>query len=169
MKLKLFLAAAVAAILFSACNSKENQEDKVTESVRSYFFLDDSVQVVADVIDTLYADELEQMLETIQENQRLVQLDIDTLGSMIDDLAYDEIEGENELYEQKIKLLEYQLKYEQLKAKQLEFQQNERVFLGLKRASWADIAGFNVQVNFNSSGEDEELVVLMDGNYRIVD
>lgn len=161
--------AFVAITLLSACGSEEQQGDQLTASVRNYFFLEDSVQVEATVLDTVHSEELEEMIETIEENQRLIQLDIDTLGVMIDDLAYDEVESEDELHDQKIQLLEYQLKYEQLKAKQLEFQQNERVFLGLKRASWSDVAGFNVEVNFNSDGEEEKFIVLMDGNYRIVD
>ncbi len=169
MKIIKTLTLILFVPLLSCSDRSEKDSERLTASAREYFFLDDSIDVLVDVVDTLHIDELETMLETIEENQRLIQLDIDTLGSMIDEINYPTTADLEIGNDQKIKLLQYQLKYQQLQAKQKEFVQNERVFLALKRASWADIAGFNVEVRFDSQGSVNSLLVLMDGNYRIVD
>ncbi|MCG8577622.1 MAG: hypothetical protein MI810_22265 [Flavobacteriales bacterium] len=175
-----------AFLLLVACKSKgdtSSDQDKLETSARTYFFLDDSVDVSVNVLDTLHVEELDKMLETIEENERLINLDIDTLGKIIEDLAYgdeepkfvlDQVEPyplpELKELNSKVQMLEYDLKYEKLIAQRLEFIQSKRVFLNLKRAAEVKIAGYNAEVSFTTAeGEKNTLLVLMDANYRIVD
>jgi hypothetical protein len=162
--------------MFANCNgsSKKSDQQRMEESVRNYFFMGDSVQVTVTVTDTVYAKDLDFMLENTEENIRLVQLDIDTLQLMIDDWNYKALDFEKtgntlEALSAKNKALGYQLKHKELEYTRASFEQTNRIFLHLKRSTWADISGFEAMVSYQLGEEKNELIVLMDADFNVVD
>jgi hypothetical protein len=144
------------------------------KNVRKYFFMGDSVEVEVTITDTLKINDVEEILSNIQNNIRLIQLDIDTLQLMIDDWTYKALDFEKsaklaEASDAKIKSLEYRVKLKELQYKQAEFSQTNRIFLHLKRSTWADISGFEASVHYEMGDEVNDLVVLMDANFNVVD
>ena len=172
---KIFLSAAFAFLLLSCSGeTKKSDQEIMEENVRNYFFMGDSVQLNVTITDTVYANELEFMLENTEENIRLVQLDIDTLSLMIDDFNYQSIEhakqnNGSESLTAKNKALELQLKKKELEYTRATFEQTNRIFLHLKRSTWADISGFEANVHYELGDEVNDLTVLMDADFNVVD
>lgn len=161
---------------FYSCNgeSKLSDQDLMEKNVRNYFFMGDSVEVEVTITDTLRINDVEEILANIQNNIGLIQLDIDTLQLMIDDWTYKALDFEKnakltEASDAKIKSLEYRVKLKELQYKQAEFSQTNRIFLHLKRSTWADISGFEAAVHYETGDEVNDLVVLMDANFNVVD
>jgi hypothetical protein len=159
-----------------SCNgeSKLSDQDLMEKNVRNYFFMGDSVEVEVTITDTLKINDVEDILANIQNNIGLIQLDIDTLQLMIDDWTYKAMDFEKtgkltEASDAKIKSLEYRVKLKELQYKQAEFSQTNRIFLHLKRSTWADISGFEAAVHSEMGDEVSDLVVLMDANFNVVD
>ncbi len=176
------LSLLVLTIAISACKGEKSQSDdeKIESSIRSYLFLGDSIDVEIEFADTIRVEELDGMLSATEENLKLIQLDIDTLGTMIDDLSYNlqsdstnATSGEIELGEpvsfEKFLLTSYKLQYAALNNQKNNFSQTNRVLYHLKRSVWADIAGFDVIVKYEYNGEPIETMVLVDANYRVID
>lgn len=171
----LFLSFTLCMMLATCSGSaKKSDQQRMEESVRNYFFMGDSVQVTVTVTDTVYSKDLDFMLENTEENIRLVQLDIDTLQLMIDDWNYKALDFEKtgntlEALSAKNKALGYQLKHKELEYTRASFEQTNRIFLHLKRSTWADISGFEATVSYELGEEKNELIVLMDADFNVVD
>ena len=69
----------------------------------------------------------------------------------------------------KIKTLEYRLKLKDLEFQKAMFDQTNRILLHLKRSIWANIAGFEAIVHYELGEEVNDLEILMDANYTVVD
>lgn len=172
----------IIALLMLSCKGEtetlQTDTEKIDISVRNYFFMGDSVDVECTVIDTISSKELDGILETVEENLRLIQLDIDTLNSMIDEKAYANLEKRNSLYPESIEikmaqdeliLAQYNLKMEQLKAKKTQFQNSNRLYMHLRRSTSANVSGYGVQVHYKMGEEEADLQVLMDADFDVVD
>ena len=169
----------IAAIILVSCSGLQDElsdQEKIRDEVRSYLFLDDSVKVAANVVDTILVEELDGMLVTIEDNLMKIQMDIDTLGLMIDEQAYHNLEENQETgiaLDEKLTrnttLLRYQLKMADLKATKMTFQQSKRVMLHLRRAQLNSIAGYEVAVSYNNQGQDIELGFIVNTDFRIID
>ena len=168
--------------LFIACKSEKKltDEEQMEQSARSYFFMGDSVDVEVSITDTIFTEELDDILNRIEENLSLVQQDIDTLNTMMDDLAYTESQPKPqqaktfhqvccEESENKELMLNYKLKMADLDFKKLEYKKSNRIFLHLKRSIWANISGYEVNVHYQLNDEVADIIVLMDADYNIVD
>jgi len=185
--LKNIILFIVPAIMFGMMSCKTDKSlDKpdleiIEENVRSYFFMGDTVDLEVSIADTIYSDELEDMLAMLDTNLMLIQQDIDTVNSIIDALSYADKEESNKLsaagfekleYEalqRKNPILEYKLKLKELEYKKLNFQQSNRIYLHLKRSTWANISGFEVDVHYKLNDEEADLKVLMDAEFNVVD
>jgi hypothetical protein len=167
-----------------AGTSKQSNEDLLLENVKSYFFLDDSISVQVVVADTIHADEVEEMLATIEKNLNLIDQDLDTLSLMIDDKAYKKLGYEQALektiligknkYKDSLNwaenaLLDLRLKQSILSSKREGFKQTNRVLLHFKRSIWANIAGYNVIVDYTIGDAPMHFDLVTDANYTIVD
>ena len=175
----------IFALFLFACKGEteyiQTDAEKIDISVRNYFFMGDSIEIECTIVDTISAKELDVILETTEENLRLIQLDIDTLNSMIDELAYENLqidqkvhtrtaERDRELYIQRyFPLNQYKLKMAAFKAKKMEFQNSNRLYMHLKRSTFANISGYGVSVHYKMGEEEADLQVLMDANFDIVD
>ena len=173
---KLFFALVSISFIFISCKGDEKLSDSelIEKNVRAFFFMGDTVDVEVTVTDTIFDTELAEMLATVEENTRLIQMDIDTLKVMIDDWTYKALDLEkiNQLVEAKdtkIKSLEYRLKLQELELQQAQFGQSSRILLHLKRSIWANIAGFEATVHYELGDEANDLEILMDANYTVVD
>ena len=172
--------------LISCKGSSESSltdQEKMEQSVQTYLFLGDTIDVAVEVVDTILVEELDQMLTTIDENLFLVQEDIDTLEGMIDTLAYEKMEYEKsvmmraigldrytrEVNEIQVPLLQHQLKMAELRATKLSFKQSERIMLALRRTQLNSVAGYKVVSTYTIRGEQVELGFLMDSDFRIID
>jgi hypothetical protein len=172
--------------LLVSCGGKNKQsnEDLLKENVQAYFFLDDSVNFQVVVEDTIHADEVEEMLATIEKNLNLIDQDLDTLSLMIDDESYRKL-GYEEAIEKSIligknkykdslawaekNVLELKLKQALLKAKKESFKQTNRVLLHFKRSVWANVAGYNILVDYTIDDAPMHFDLVTDANYNIVD
>ena len=167
-----------------AGKNKQSNADLLKENVKSYFFLSDSVDVEVTVADTIHADEVEEMLATIEKNLNLIDEDLDTLSLIIDDRSYKKLDYEKAIekavligrnkYKDSLnwvekELLELQLKQAFLKNKREEFKQTNRVLLHLKRSVWANVAGYNIMVNYILGDAPMQFDLLTDANYNVVD
>lgn len=172
----------IFAFFLIACSGKINDDrtddEKMRDEVRSYLFLDDTVAVSANVVDTIMVSDLDGMLATIEDNLMKIQWDIDTLETMIDTLAYENLEYEQHLYPESIelkmasrnlRLTEYKLKMADLQATKMGFKQSKRVMLHLRRAQLNTVAGYEVVAHFIDKGENVELGFVMTADFRIVD
>jgi hypothetical protein len=166
----------VASLLMLSCkgSSKLSDQELIEKNVRAYFFMGDSVDVQITITDTVKNAELDEMILTIEENIKLIQLDIDTLHLMVDDWTYKAMDQEKAgdltaSQHSKIKSLEYRLKLQELEFRQAEFAQTNRIFMHLKRSVWADIAGFEANVHYQLGEEVNDIVILMDADYNLVD
>lgn len=175
MKFKILFTILIA-LIFVACKGEKKLADNelIEKNVRAFFFMGDSVQVNVQITDTIYVEELNEMLATIEENNRLIQQDIDTLKIMIDDWAYKAVDLEKNAQTQEskdaeIKSLEYRLKLWQIELKQTQFNQSNRIMLHLKRSIWANIAGFEATVHYELGDEINDIPILMDANFNVVD
>ena len=169
-----FLLIFVA--LFTACKGETKLSDTETieQNVRTFFMMGDSVDLEITITDTMYVDELQVMLKTVEENNFLIQLDIDTLSLMIDDWNYKavDLEKTNQLIaakDAKIKALEYKLKMQELEFKKAGFAHTNRILLRLQRSIWANIAGFEAKVHYQLGEEISNLEILMDANFNVID
>lgn len=176
MTSKLFFVLLSISVIFISCKGDEKLADSelIEKNVRAFFFMGDTVDVEVTVTDTIFDTELAEMLATVEENTRLIQMDIDTLKVMIDDWTYKALDFEknNQLVEAKdtkIKSLEYRLKLQELELQQALFGQTNRILLHLKRSIWANIAGFEATVHYEMGDEVNDLEILMDANYTVVD
>ncbi|MBI3134606.1 MAG: hypothetical protein HYZ14_08050 [Bacteroidetes bacterium] len=173
--MRLLLLLSVSFLIFSCKGeTKLSDQELIEKNVRAYFFMGDSVDVEITITDTVKHNELDEMILTIEENINLIQLDIDTLHLMVDDWSYKSLDLEKagnvaEAKEAKIKSLEYRLKLQELQIKQAEFAQTNRIFMHLKRSVWADIAGFEATVHYQLGDEVNDIVILMDADYNVVD
>lgn len=169
-------------LLVVACKgeteSLQSSDNLIENGVRKYFFMGDSVKLECVITDTIYSKELDEIFETIEENIRLVQMDIDTLGARIDSMAYANLEERSHLYpeslDQKMALKDLevskmQLVHADLEAKRTEFQNSSRLYMHLKRSIANNIAGYGVQVHYVLGEEQADLQVLMDADYNVVD
>ena len=163
-----------------APTDNRTDDEKIRDEVRNYLFLDDSVAVAAQVVDTILVADLDGMLATIEDNLEKVQLDIDTLNTMIDGLSYGNkteeevlaIESDKLLdsqYKRDIKLLKYKLKMSELQSTKMGFQQSKRVMLHLRRSQLNTVAGYEIKASYNNGGEDVELAFIMTADFRIID
>lgn len=168
----------VLTLLFTiaSCGGDKALSDQelIEKNVRAYFFMGDSVQVEITITDTVKTTELDQMIQTMEENIRLIQLDIDTLHLMVDDWSYKALDLEKAdslmaAQNAKIKSLEYRLKLQELQVKQAGFAQTNRIFMHLKRSVTENIAGFEVKVHYTLGEEVNDLIILMDAAYNVVD
>lgn len=153
----------------------------IEANVRSYFFMGDTVDLKVSIADTIHSEELEDMLAMLDTNLMLIQQDIDTVNSIIDALSYADKEASNKLsamgfekaeYEalqRENPILEYKLKLKDLEYKKLNFQQSNRIYLHLKRSTWANVSGFEVDVHYELNEEKADLKVLMDAEFNVVD
>jgi competence transcription factor ComK len=57
----------------------------------------------------------------------------------------------------------------EFKAKKVEFQNSNRLYLHLSRASFANISGYSVNVHYELGEEKADLIVLMDAELDVVD
>lgn len=177
-----FLALAFFACAGSA-DSNLSDSEKMEQSVQSYLFLGDSIDVETTIIDTILVEELDALLDQVEENLNLVQQDIDTLEEMIDTLAYDNLEVEQSvmlraigqdryLSEKAVRdmpLMEYKLKMAELISTKMVFLQSKRVMLQLRRAQLSSVAGYEVAARYQMAGEKIELGFLMNSKFRIID
>jgi hypothetical protein len=178
-----YLIPFVALILIG-CNggleASESDQELMRDEVRDYLFLGDSVEVATNVVDTILVEELDGMLATIEDNLFNIQLDIDTLGSMIDEESYANLEFEKGLHlypesadlkmaPRNLKVARYQIKMAELKAVKLGFQQTKRVMLHLRRDQLNTIAGYEIIANYLIQDETVELAFIMNANFEIVD
>lgn len=173
----------IFAIILVACGESSNEvsdQEKIRDEVRNYLFLEDSVEVAANIVDTILVEELDGMLMTIEDNLFKVQMDIDTLNSMIDSVAYQNMRMREELnlYPESedmkmaphdLKLANYQLKMADLEATKKTFQQSKRVMLHLRRSQLNSIAGYEIVVNYESDGRAYELGFIMNTDFKIID
>jgi hypothetical protein len=179
--MRLILSFAIIT-LFVSCKSEKKltDEELMEQSARTYFFMGDSVEVEVTILDTIYTDELTETLDMIDANISLVQQDIDTLNTMMDDLVYNEdtipvLKAKTyhqvccEDAKRTETLLGYQLKLKDLNMKKLEFKNSSRLFLHLKRSIWANIAGYEANVHYQLNDEVADIKVLMDADFNIVD
>ncbi|MFT4600836.1 MAG: hypothetical protein ACI857_001013 [Arenicella sp.] len=179
-----YLLPLLVLALFSCQGETEklqSDEEKIEISVRNYFFMGDSVEVQCTVADTISAKELDVILETTEENLRLIQLDIDTLNSMIDNMAYENLELDAQVYSRTEEISELfsdnrreslcglQLKMEQLKAKKMEFHNSNRLYMHLRRSTFANVSGYGVLLHYEMGDESADLQVLMNANFDVVD
>ena len=172
-----FLFVSLAFIVLYSCKGERQLSDteKMQESVRSYYFLEDSAKVKVAITDTLYLPSVFEMMGNVRKNIGLVQMDIDTLKIMIDDRSYrqlESIESENgsaDRQQAKVELLQMELKLRGLEFKKQQFIHTQRVLNHLRRKAWADVAGFNVQVSYQMDGEMTDAEVMMDGEFEVVD
>lgn len=171
----LFIITILSGLTLFSCKGEKKLTDneKIEKSIRNYLFLGDSVDVTFEITDTIHTEELDGMLSTTEENLGLIQLDIDTLGIIIDDLSYQIQNGQQngapvDLNKEN-QLLKYKLKYEQLSSQKRQFTQTNRILLHFKRSIWANIAGFEVAVKYSIEDKNVETMVMMDANYRIID
>ena len=74
-----------------------------------------------------------------------------------------------EICRARLKLVEYQLKLKELEFQKAIFDQTNRILLHLKRSIWANIAGFEANVHYQLGDEINDLEILMDANYVVVD
>lgn len=158
--------------------SLKTDAERIEEGVRKYFFMGDSLDVTCEVVDTIYTKELDEILDVTQENLRLIQLDIDTLNSIIDDRVYANLEERKHLYpesiDQKMALKDLEvarmkLKMAEFKAKKVEFQNSNRLYLHLSRSSFANISGYGIHVHYQMNEQAADLQVLMDAEFNVVD
>lgn len=174
--MKFSLLAISSLIIITSCGGEKKLSDQelIDKNVRQYFFMGDSVAVETTITDTVFVAELDEMILTIENNIKLIQLDIDTLHLMVDDWSYkalnlEKTDSVKEAKEAKIKSLEYRLKLKELQFKQAEFAQTNRIFMHLKRSVWADIAGFEANVHYELGAEVNDMIILMDANFNVVD
>ena len=164
-----------------SCKGEKSISDdqKMENSVRNYLFIGDSIDVSISITDTISIDDLDMLMSTTNVNLNLIQLDIDTLGSMIDDLAYglqkpdsntslEMVPGAEVSFEDYL-LVRYKLQYAELNAQKFKFTQTNRVLYQLKRSVWANVAGFDVLAKYELNGEELETMVLMDAEFRVID
>ena len=169
-------------LLLIACKgeteSRQTDAERIEESARNYFFMGDSIKVECEILDTIFTKELDEILDVTQENLRLVQLDIDTLNSIIDDRVYTNLEERNSLYPESIdqkmalkdlEVAKMKLKMAEFKAKKVEFQNSNRIYMHLSRSTYANISGYSVNVHYELGEEKADLVVLMDADFDVVD
>lgn len=158
--------------------SLQSSDQLIENNVRNYFFMGDSVEVDCSVNDTIFSKELDEIFETIEENIRLVQMDIDTLGARIDSAAYAHLEERSKLYPESIdqkmalkdlEVAKMQLMLAELKGKRTEFQNSSRLYMHLKRSVSNNIAGYGVAVHYQIGEETADLKVLMDADFKVVD
>lgn len=174
------------ALSISSCKSEEQVNDltHISDNVRAYLFLSDSVEMDIEILDTLKVPDLEDLLSTIKRNIFLIGEDLDTLSLMIDDKAYtglrmeQAIEGksgealrvsEDSLRQNQHILLEYQLRQAQLSIKEISFQQTKRILLHLKRGAVSDVAGYNVRTSYVLDADFITMDLLLDAQFTIVD
>lgn len=164
---------AIALLVIGCKKETEISDDqKIEDNVRSYFFMDDSVDVTVTITDTIHVDELDFLMANVDSSLKNIQLDLDTLQLMIDDWNYKSLEPNRSVVDAKdakIKALGYENKFSELQFKKAGFTQSRRIMLHLRRSIWADIAGFEANVVYKNGDENNELTILMDANYRIVD
>ena len=165
----------IPLLLFS-CKEEMSDSEKMETEVRKYYFLEDTAEVIVEVSDTMYLPNVLEMLNNVENNLGLIQLDIDTLSTIIDEVAYanlDSAKNINDVPDQitvnDYRLMRYRMKMQELEAKRLQYIHTRRVLNHLKRNSWSDIAGFNASVSFHLDGEYIEDEVLLNGEYEIVD
>ena len=178
-----FLACFFVLISCAGKNKQSNQ-DLLEENVKAYFFMEDSLSVEVTVVDTIHADEVAEMMATLENNLYLIDQDLDTLSLMIDDKAYQKLAFEKELeksifigknkYKDSLNwaekaLLNLQLKQALLNEKRESFKQTNRVLLHFKRSVWGNVAGYNVFVDYLRDGAPIHYDVVTDANYTIVD
>lgn len=179
-----YLSLAFISLSLFACKAepKQTDEQKIEANVRDFFFLTDSVDVNIEIVDTLFQDELEEMLTTVNQNLNLMDNDLDSLSGMIDRASYTQLNYENELKvaiskadiqdslaAAKLTVLQYKLLQAELDARLFRTKQTNRILLHLKRSIWANIAGFNIQVSYTLDNDLVELDLLLDANFNVVD
>jgi hypothetical protein len=169
------------ALLFACGGSKKSDLEKMQDAVREYYFLEDTAAVDATIIDTLTLDKVEEMIANVDRNLGLIQMDLDTLSTMIDQRNYFLLAADTTFFpensedtaiiasESDVELLKLRLKQKEIEAKRESYVHTERILNRLKRKAWGNVAGFNVEINFSLNGIPRKTEVLMDGEFNIVD
>jgi hypothetical protein len=182
----LLLASFGAFFILSSCKeeTKLTDSEQIESKVRDYFFLTDSPDGSIEIADTLYVEEMEEMLATFDQNLNLIGQDLDTLSLMIDAAAYKNLGYEKEMEstvlfrknnykdsvsQANIKLLELKIQQGELEKRWLSTKQSKRLLLHLRRSIWADIAGFNINVEYQVEEELMQLDLLLDADLIVVD
>ena len=183
--IRIVIQFIIPAIMFgmSSCKHEgglsQSDHELIEENIRAYFFMGDTVELEVSVADTVFSDELEGMLAMIDTNLMLIKQDIDTVNSIIDALNYaDRDEGETttnlkdvecQRLQKENPILFYQLKLKEMELKKLSFQQSNRIYLHLKRSTWANVSGYEVNVHYKLNDQEADLIVLMDADFKVVD
>lgn len=164
--------------------SSKNADQLIDENVRAYFFLEDTLALSIQILDTLKASEVDDLLDQVNQNLFNVKEDLDTLSLMIDDAAYKKLNFEKELEDANVfnkgrlkdsinlvekTILQYKLTQSLIREQKTAFKQTNRLLLNLKRSVWADIAGFNIAVSYRAKDQIIDLKLMLDAKYNIVD
>jgi hypothetical protein len=113
-------------------------------------------------------------MKTVEDNKILIAQDLDTLSTMIDAQAYKKLDLEktnassDSVLTATNKLLLLQLKQAQLLMQNESYEQTNRILLNLKRSVWADIAGFNIKLDYQFNGQKFEFEMMLDANFQTV-
>jgi hypothetical protein len=146
--------------------------------------LEDSIRVNTVAEDTIFVDNLNEMIAQTEKNLNLIGMDLDTLSIMIDDAAYKKLTVEDQSFQNRLaggeewvdslkvlelRLLKLQLQQARLKNQQHQFNQTNRVLFRLKRSVWANIAGFHIRAEYVQAKDTISMVLLTDANFNVVD
>lgn len=172
--------------LLAGCNGEVDQSDQdlMNQNVEAFLMLEDSIQVNTAIEDTVYLENLNEMIAQTEKNLNLIGMDLDTLSKMIDAAAYHKLalEGESinagifsknkwkdSLQNREIQLLQLQLQQARLKDQENQFKQTNRVLFRLKRSVWANVAGFHVRAEYTVNKDTITMGLLLDANFNVVD
>lgn len=174
--MRIYISTLILFLLFISCKgeNKLSDHDQIEKNVREYFFMGDSVTVNVTLTDTIFVDELDAMITNAEDNNRLISAEIDTLQSLVDMWNYRALDFEknnqtDSASSAKINALEYTLKLRETEFHQAALAQSVRIFMRLKRSAWANITGFEANVHYELEDESNDIIILMDANFEVVD
>lgn len=184
IKLSTIAMIMLCVCLFSCSGSSESEQERINENVHHFLMLDDSIQVNTTIEDTVFLENLNEMIAQTEKNLNLIGMDLDTLSTIIDAAAYEKLEVEDQSFQARLsgeaewkdsiqalelRLLRLQLHQARLKNQQHQFNQTNRVLFRLKRSAWANIGGFHVRASYAKDKDTVSMVLLTDGEFNVVD
>ncbi|MGB1104420.1 MAG: hypothetical protein ACPG21_12455 [Crocinitomicaceae bacterium] len=184
LKQVIFLLTIV--VLIAGCNSDSGKSDMelINQNVVDFLMLEDSVEVSTAIEDTVYVENLNEMITQTEKNLNLIGLDLDTLSSLIDAVAYQKLAiqeaakntaditedtWKDSLQKIEIQLLQLQLQQARLANQENQFKQTNRVLFQLKRSVWANVAGFHVRAKYAIEKNTISMGLLLDANMNVVE